>query len=46
MCSFQVGNDEFGVTVLQELKEAGIDTSHVIVRIFADRAKLVISLLF
>ncbi|KAK3157732.1 hypothetical protein QOZ80_2AG0127210 [Eleusine coracana subsp. coracana] len=27
----KVGNDEFGETVLQELKEAGIDISHVII---------------
>jgi sugar/nucleoside kinase (ribokinase family) len=45
-----VGNDEFGVIVLQELKEAGMDISHVIVRlnlgVSAHRAKLAISLLF
>lgn len=29
----QVANDEIGGTVLSELKEAGIDISHVIVRL-------------
>ena len=31
--SFQVANDEIGGTVLSELEEAGIDVSHVIVRL-------------
>jgi hypothetical protein len=45
---YQVANDETGGTVLSELMEAGIDTSHVIVRpsllIFVHRVTIVVTL--
>jgi sugar/nucleoside kinase (ribokinase family) len=42
--SFQVASDEIGGTVLSELQEAGIDVSHVIVRL-GSRTKLSASLI-